>query len=322
MTYQQLTSEERYTISLLRTQGFAVPQMAKVLGRHRSTIYREIGRNRCNDGRYRVDKAISRTRGRRSRSRRNRQFDDKVLSLVNHFLKKKWSPEQIANRLCREGLLSISHETSYRHVKLDKDQGGELYKHLRQSRKQMRKGYGTADSRGVLGGKRPISERPAGAENRSRFGHWEIDTVQGRGSRDCIVTLVERKSGYTLIGKLGNKTNEALNACVIRLIRSHRRRMLTITADNGTEFHGYKEIERKTGVRFYFATPYHSWERGTNENTNGLIRQYLPKREGMASLTQRVCDSIAKQLNNRPRKRYDFRTPLEVYFNKRVALQS
>lgn len=322
MTYHQLTSEDRYTISLLRKQGYVVPQIAQLLSRHKSTIYREINRNRCNDGWYRVEKAVSRTRGRRSRSRRNRQFDEMDFSLVNHCLKKKWSPEQISNRLYNERLLSISHETIYRHVKRDKHLGGELYKSLRHSGKMMRKGYGKADSRGVLGGKVRISERPAGAENRSRFGHWEIDTVHGGGSKDCIVTLVERKSGLTLIGKLPNRTNKALNAVVIRLIHAHARSVLTITADNGTEFHGYKEIERETRVKFYFATPYHSWERGTNENTNGLIRQYLPKRQCMASLTQRVCDSIANQLNNRPRKRYHFRTPLEVYWDTRVALLS
>lgn len=184
--------------------------------------------------------------------------------------------------------------------------------HLRQSQKQKRKRYKSSDSRGVLVGKRPISERPQHVGNRNQIGHWEIDTVMGGVSKDCIVTIVERKSGYVLIGKLRNRTKEALNKRVIKMIRGSGLKVTTITADNGTEFHGYKEIEKATGVKFYFARPYHSWERGTNENTNGLIRQYLPKRKTMASLTQSQCDNIAHTLNTRPRERHDFRTPLEV----------
>jgi IS30 family transposase len=322
MKYRQLTSEDRYTISVLKRQGYSPTEIAEMLSRHRSTIYRELARNSCNDGRYRVEKADSRTRGRRSRSRKKKQFNDTEIKLVGKYLNKKWSPMQIANRLHQDKLLSISHETIYRYIKRDKYYGGDLHSHLRQFQKQKRKRYKTADSRGVLAGKRPISERPATVEKRIRIGHWEIDTVQGGGSTDCVVTLVERKSGYAIIGKLKNKTNKELNACVIKLIRAEGRKIKTITADNGTEFHGYKEIEKKTGVKFYFATPYHSWERGTNENTNGLIRQYLPKRQCMASLTQRECNKIAKQLNHRPRERHHYRTPHEVYLNKRVALQS
>jgi len=322
MNYRQLTSEDRYTISILRRQGYSAGEIACVLDRHRSTIYRELARNSCNDGRYRVDKAASRTRGRRSRSRRNQQFDERDFALVNQYLLAKWSPEQISNRLYDERMLSISHASIYHHVKRDKYQGGTLYQSLRHGNKQLRKGYGHADSRGVLGGKRHLSERPSGAENRSRVGHWEIDTVYGSVTKDCILTLVERKTGYTVIGKLKNRTNDEVNRKIIQIIRSLGTKIKTITADNGTEFHGYKDVEKETGVKFYFATPYHSWERGTNENTNGLIRQYLPKRTCMAFLTQRECDSIANQLNNRPRKRYDFKTPLEVYLNKRVALQS
>ena len=312
---------ERYLISHLKVHGHSADEIATDLGRHRSTIYREFQRNRCNDGRYRVDKAISRTRGRRSRSRRNLQFGNEAFALLWRFLKEKWSPEQISKRFMFEKWLSISHDTIYRYIKKDKQLGGGLHTHLRHSRKQMRKGYGSADSRGVLREKRPLSARSAGAQNRSRLGHWEIDTVMGGRSKDCIVTLAERKSGITLIGKLRNRTNEELNRVVVELVKTSGYRFKSITADNGTEFHGYKEIEKTTGVKFYFATPYHSWERGSNENTNGLIRQYLPKRQCMASLTQRECDKIAEKLNNRPRKRFGFRTPIEVHFNKRVALQ-
>jgi len=323
MDYHQLTSDERDTISALRRQGFTPSEIADELGRHRSTIYRELERNGCNDGRYRVSKASSRTRGRRSRSRRNRQFGHEDFKIIKRYIRKKWSPMQVASTLKKSKVLSISHETIYKYIWADKSVGGELYTHLRQAQKKRRKRYKSNDSRGILAGKRHISERSETIEKRKRVGHWEIDTVMGSGDHHCILTLVERKTGFTLIGKLKNKTKEETNACLLRLIRSHRKKIKTITSDNGTEFHGYKEIEKLTKIKFYFATPYHSWERGTNENTNGLIRQYLPKRKSMASLTQKRCSRIAHQLNTRPRERHDFRTPLALYKNRRsVTLQT
>jgi len=234
--------------------------------------------------------------------------------IVARHLKKEWSPEQVSGWLGRRGKLSISHETIYRHIWADRKRGGSLYVHLRCSPKQRRKRYGRYDSRGRLAGKRSISERPAGALNRSRVGHLEGDTVIGNlRDKHCVLTLVDRKTGYVMIGKLDARTVEATNQRAIALIETAPRRTRTITADNGTEFHGYKEIEAATGADFYFAAPYHSWERGTSENTNGLIRQYLPKRTSMATITQRDCDDIAHKLNTRPRKRLAYRTPEECY---------
>ena len=209
--------------------------------------------------------------------------------------------------------MSISHATIYRYIWYDWFYGGSLRTYLRQYSKRRRKKYRSADSRGVLPGKRHITERPTGAENRSRIGHWEIDTVMGAWDNHCIVTLVERKTRFTIIGKLKARTTAELNKRVIRLIRKQDRKVKTITADNGTEFHQYEQIEKATGATFYFATPYHSWERGLNENTNGLIRQYLPKGKSMASLTQRMCDAIANKLNRRSRKTLDYRTPEQCY---------
>ncbi len=214
------------------------------------------------------------------------------------------------------GQLRISHETIYRHIWRDKHRGGGLHRHLRCAIKRRRKRYRSYDSRGRLAGKRMIQERPAVVEDRRELGHWEIDTVLGKGSRHCIVTIVERKSGYTLIGKLSSRTKEQTTAKAIELIRKHRMHFRTITADNGTEFHGYADIEAATGVLFYFANPHHSWERGTNENTNGLIRQYLPKNTSMRSVTQEQCDQIAKALNTRPRKRHEYRNPEDVLFER------
>ncbi len=314
MNYRQLSSEERYMLAALRRQGLNQAQIARALGRHPSTVCREVRRNSTRaDGRYRAFTAQERTQGRRSRSRRNQRFTPQDFTLVDELLCRQWSPEQVSGHLRRTAQLAISHETIYRHVWRDKKLGGALYTHLRGARKRRRKRYGAYDSRGRLADKRHISERPATVEMRQQLGHWEIDTVMGAGSKDCIVSLVERKSGLLLIGKLTNRTTTSLNHRVCHLIRRHGTAFKTITADNGTEFHNYKLIEQKTAAVFYFARPYHSWERGSNENANGLIRQYLPKGVSMAGLSQQQCNAIAQKLNQRPRKRLGFRTPLECY---------
>jgi IS30 family transposase len=314
--YEQLTLEERCTLAALRGQGLGVLEIAKELGRHRSTIYREVERNRAaHDGRYRAVRAQEHAVARRSRSRRNRRFGRREMRKVERLLKRRWSPEQVSGHLGRSGELSISHETIYRHVWEDWREGGTLHTHLRGARKKRRKRYGRPDSRGRLSGKRAIGERPASVEKRRRMGHWEIDTVLGSG-KDCVVTLVERKSGYVLIGKLLARTVEQTSAGTLALMKRHPGRFQTVTSDHGTEFHGYEQIEAGSGVKFYFATPYHSWERGTNENTNGLIRQYLPKGASLAKLTQKECDAIAEKLNNRPRKRHEYKTPNQCFHHR------
>ena len=309
-TYRQLTSEERYALSTLRKQGYGVRRIARALHRAPSTISRELRRNAKSDGWYRPADADDFARWRRSRSRRNRRFTRSEWELVVACLQEDWSPEQIAGRLKRDGLLCISHESIYRHIWRDKRRGGTRHKLLRQAGKKRRKRYGAYDSRGRLAGKRHISERPAAVEDRAQVGHWEIDTVLGT-TKHCIVTLVERVTGYVMIGKLRARTVAELHRVTVALIRVAPLPVRTITADNGTEFHGYKNIEAATHARFFFATPHHSWERGSSENTNGLIRQYLPKKTSMARLSQARCDAIAQQLNTRPRKRFDYRTPEE-----------
>lgn len=297
--YRQLTSGERYALSALRKQGCSQAEIARSLGRHPSTISREVRRNsKDRTGRvYRPALADDVAHWRRSRSRRNQRFTDEDWDVVIEHLRMEWSPEQISGRLSKDGILRISHETIYRYIWRDKRRGGLRYKLLRQAGKKRRKRYVAYDSRGHLAGKRHISERPAAAENRTLLGHWEIDTVLG-STKHCIVTLVERKIGYLIIGKLRNRTVAEFNRVASQLINSAPVPIHTITADNGTEFQGYKLFEAATTARFFFATPHHSWERGTNENTNGLIRQYLPKRTSLARLSQANCNRIA---GRRPR---------------------
>lgn len=314
MKYHQLTYEERYLIARLRVHRLSIPKIAAVLGRHRSTIWREIHRNLTNNGRYQVAEAQSKTNGRRRRSRRNHQFTHRHFLLVLKYLKRDYSPEQIAGTLKRRGLLNISHETIYQYIWEDRRHGGLLYMHLRQSSKLRRKRRNIYESRGRLAGKRMIDDRPKIVDSRRNKGHWEIDTVMGGRDTHCIVTLLERKTGYVLIGKCKNRTATEVNTRTIQLIESSGLKFDTITADNGTEFHAYKEVEKKTGTRFFFAHPYHSWERPCNENVNGLIRQYLPKRASMAHVTQQMCNGIARKLNSRPRKRFGFRSPEEMMY--------
>jgi IS30 family transposase len=317
MNYRQLNAEERSVLAALRRLGLSRAEIGRQLGRHRSTVGRELKRNAAPyDGGYRSARADQRAHARRYRSRRNRHFGAAEIARVEALLQEEWSPEQVSGHLARTRELAISHETIYRHIWRDLKAGGTLHLHLRCARKQCRKRYGHYDSRGRLAGKRMIGERPAAVERRKRTGHWEIDTMMGESlgeSSDCILTLVERKSGYVLIGKLRARTAAEANRSLLELMARHPGRVKTITADNGTEFHWYAQIEAESRVKFYFATPHHSWERGTNENTNGLIRQYLPKGQTMAAVTQSQCDTIADHLNNRPRKRHGYKTPNECF---------
>jgi IS30 family transposase len=314
MVYRQLTTEERYQIATLRDQGLTSLQIAAALGRHRCTIAREVKRNATPyDGAYRPSMAVEMTNGRRRRSRRNARYSAAEFAALAVLLRQRWSPTQIVGRLRREGVSVMSHETMYLRIWADRTNGGSLWRYLRGARKRRRKRYGRYDSRGRLAGKKLIAERPAIVERRTRYGDWEIDTVHGRGTA-CVLTAVERKSGLVRIGKLPRATAQHTTARAVQLLLGEPHAVRTLTADNGTEFHGYRDIERHLGARVYFANPHHAWERGTNENTNGLLRQYLPKGTELRHLTQRRCECIAAHLNHRPRIRLGFLTPHEVYY--------
>lgn len=314
MTYHQLTQEERYLIAAQRRCGEPAAQIARVLGRHRSTVTREVSRNATHhDGDYRAEKAHSYAVARRRRCRRRAHFSAADMAEVTRLIRRKWSAEQIAGTLRKRGTLRISHETIYRRIRWDKQVGGDLWRHTRIMSKFGRKRYRSHDSRGVLPGKRSIAERPPEIERRQQIGHWEGDTVMGRDLRHCVLTLVERKTGFAIIKKLRARNADQVTRAATRALRRHHHNFHTLTLDNGTEFHGYATLERRFPVTVYFATPYHSWERGSNENFNGLLRQYLPKGMCLRDVTQRQCDHIADDLNRRPRKRHDFDTPAALY---------
>jgi transposase, IS30 family len=277
-SYSQLSLEERYFLSALKARGVSIPDIARALGRAPSTIYRELHRNeRPKLGRYTPFEAHSYATARRRRERRGSHYSAESWELVFKLLDIQWSPEQIANYLANTSQLSISFQTIYRCVRKDRRRGGLLYKNLRIMPKRRRKRYGSVDSRGILRGKRNISERPSWINDRLEFGHWEADTVLGKDRHQCILTLVERMTGESRLAKLTNKTASKTTAAIARIIRAEPHLFKTITFDNGTEFHSYKKIEALFPVTCYFANPHHPWERGCNENFNGLLRQYLPK---------------------------------------------
>jgi len=315
MKYQQVTEKERYFISRLLRAGKSVGEIVQATARHRSTIDREIKRNRDCQGHYKPLIANDMAVFRRHDSRRTTYFSETQWALVHSKIKLDWAPEQVSLKLAKNGELSIHWATIYRHIERNKLRGGKLNRHLRQFNKKRRKGYGRSDSRGVLRGKRNIKERPEAANLRSEVGHFEVDLMQGYKAQGYVMTIVDRMSRYLRIVKLIDKTMGEVSRKLIPILKAMNAK--TATVDNGCEFHDYKNVENQTGVLFYFANPHCSWERGTIENTNGLARQYFPKKESMKGVTQVYCNFAEKRLNQRPRKILDLNTPEECYHENR-----
>ena len=307
----QIAPDERYAIAQGLKHRMSLRAIARFLGRSPSTISREVRRNRCeHDGAYRQEIAQRKGQNRRHLGHRRWRYSLADWALIIERLEGWMSPEQIAGRLAAEGRLQITAATIYRFVRRNRRLGGELYRLLRRGRRP-RKRYGTVERRGRLAGKRPVDERLAVVAARSRQGDWEIDTMVGPGGQGVVLCLVERATGYLLLGLLADRTAAGVRARAVQLLAGHR--VHTITADNGTEFHHYRAIEAATGAVFYFAPPYQAWVRGTCENTIGLVRQYLPKGMRLEGLTQLHLTHIATHLNRRPRKRHGYRTPEECY---------
>ena len=316
MNYKHLSQVERYQIYALMNAGHGQTQIAKLLDRHKSTISRELSRNRGLKG-YRPKQACELTAQRCEQSRNAATVPTWVIEQAQYLLSVQWSPEQIAAKL------PVSHETLYQRVYADKARGGKLWQNLR-CQKQKRKRYASGrDRRGQIPHRRPLSERPAHIEARKQVGHWECDTVIGANHKGAIVTMVERKSGYAVIAKVTHKTSELVSQAIIEGLGPYAPRVKTLTYDNGKEFASHTQIDQALQSTGYFARPYTSWERGTNENFNGLLRQYVSKKRSMATVTEEEITMIENRLNNRPRKRLGFKTPAEVFHQslKRVALR-
>ena len=301
------------------TEKLSKSEIASSVGKHISSIYREIKRNKGLKG-YRPKQANDKAALRQAEKPRKVYFTNAIRSQVEAWIRQDFSPEQIVGRAEREGIAMVSHERIYQHIWDDKRANGTLYKHLRHIPKKYRKGYGSKQERGVIPNKVSIDARPDEVESREEIGHWEIDTVIGKSHDGAIVTLVERTSRFTVIGKLVGKHADPCAEKTIEILTPFSDKVKSITADNGKEFAKFERIADALEALFFFAHPYHSWERGTNENTNGLIRQYLPKSMGFEYLTQEDCQKIMDKLNNRPRKVLGFQTPAEVFFSNKLQL--
>jgi IS30 family transposase len=308
--YTQLTEGERNQIYALNKQGLNQRQIAESLQRHPSTIGREMARNRGQKG-YRPKQAHHLARERRANAASHPKMTEEVIAHVEEKLRLEWSPETISATMQAPTGIRISHERIYQHVYEDRRNGGDLHTHLRHGRTKRRKRCNPSNrsGRGHIKNRRDIDERPSIVDTRLTTGHWEIDTIIGQGQQGAAVTIVERKTRFTLLAAVPDRSASSVSAATIRLLEPYRSRVESITADNGKEFAGHETIAEKLGADFYFAKPYHSWERGTNENTNGLIRQYLPKSEPLDTLSPEREDFIMERLNNRPRKVLGYDTP-------------
>jgi IS30 family transposase len=319
MTYQQLTYEHRNELKAYLKLGLKLVYIAHLIGVHKSTICRELQRNSGQRG-YRPNQAQQKANSRKKNSRKKTRFTEAVKQRVEFYLKQDWSPEQVSGRLALEEGIHISHETIYQHIWADKQAGGDLYTHLRGACKKKKKRYGTKDDRGQIKDCVRIDNRPEVVDKKERIGDWEIDTIIGSHHQGALVSAVERKSQLTLIEYVPQKQADIVTKTIINMLKPFKSKVLTITVDNGKEFALHKNIAQELAAHVYFAHPYHSWERGLNENTNGLIRQYFPKKYDFRTITKQDTVFVETRLNNRPRKTLDFKKPIEIFFNNSVAL--
>lgn len=320
-SYNRLTGADRIELYALKKAGLTQKAIAAQINVAASTISRELRRNTGLRG-YRPKQADRLACARRSQACGSR-ISQATWRSVDEMIKEDWSPEQISGHLKAIGQSSVSPEWIYCHIYADKSQGGTLHTHLR-CQKKRRKRRGTTERRGQIIGRVCITERPEIVETRARIGDWEADTVIGRQGGAVLVTLAERKSRFSLIIKAENKTAAAVSAAMTTAMGPHAAQVHTLTYDNGKEFAYHQRVSDELEAKGFFAHPYHSWERGLNENTNGLIRQYLPKGKSLDDLTDQDVVEIMDKLNNRPRKCLGFRTPNQVFLEAKsdVALAS
>jgi IS30 family transposase len=318
LAYAQLTREQRYQIYILRKAGHPQNFIAREIDVHPSTITRELCRGSGRRG-YRPKQADELACARKQK-RYQPRIKASLWAVVEGLLRQDWSPEQVSGWLSKEKQERVSHESIYQYIYADKAGGGDLHQHLRCC-KRRRKRYGAYDRRGQLPNRRSIEERPKIVEERKRIGDWEADTIIGQNHRQAILSLVERKSKLTFLKKVERNTAEAIEQAISELLRPVADKVHTITSDNGREFAQHQAIASTLDAAFYFAHPFASWERGTNENTNGLVRQYFPKGSDFSKITEADIQRATARLNNRPRKRLNYRTPQQVFFKEqKIAL--
>lgn len=318
--YKHLTREQRYHIWQCLKQSMTQSLIAQQIGVNKSTVSREIARNTGNRG-YRYKQA-HRLACNRALIPRYQKWHKVIQEAVNSKLHLQWSPEQISGYLNKYQNIEISHERIYQHILQDKTQGGKLWAHLRRAHKRRKKRYGKVDSRGVIPNKVMISERPKIVEDKTRIGDFELDTMIGKGHKGAVVTIVDRKSKFLLARVVDKKTAAEVSGAVIGLLKPYSEHTHTLTPDNGKEFAYHQKIAERLDAGVYFADPYSSWQRGLNEHTNGLLRQYLPKQMRFDNLKQRQVNKAVALLNNRPRKCLDYQTPQAAFESSMINTQN
>ena len=315
-SYRQFTQEERILLSALNRRGLTQKEIARELQKHQSSISRELERNKKEHGGYHAGYAKQTVRQRREEANaalKRIENDPWLARYLIRKLKRYWSPEQIAGRVRKDHGIIVCHETIYQYIYRQRP---DLKKYLRCQKGKYRRRYGTKlrEKQREEAKKKRIDARPAIIDARQRLGDFEGDTVMGKRGTGSLVTHVDRRSGYTLIDHVPHATAETIKEKTVqRFTKLSKQKKHTITYDNGTEFEAHEMIGRVTGMDIYFAYPYHSWERGTNENTNGLIRQFFPKKISFADITEQSTRLVERLLNTRPRKRLAYLTPVEVF---------
>jgi len=318
MSYIQLSASERHQVYELRnTTALSMRAIARKLGRDQSTISRELARNKSEGGHYLPDRAQQKMQVRRQQSKTAFSCVSEIcISEIKQRLKRYHSPEQIAGRLKREGQAQISHETIYKMIYADHEGLKEYQKYLRQGRGKRRKRGGGNSKRGQIPGRIGIEHRPVIADAKTEIGHWESDTMIGGNHHGVIVTHVDKASKFLVAGLGKNKTSSEINKVTVEFFtRIPKTQRKTMTFDNGKEFSGHAELSNKLGLLCYFANPYHSWERGLNEHTNGLLRQFFPKQTNFKIVKPEALEEAVMLINKRPRKSLDYKTPFEVFYS-------
>jgi transposase, IS30 family len=313
-----LTLEQRYDIESYLQDEFSQSDIAEFLGKSKSVISREISRN-CDirNGKYRACLAQRKTEERHKNKPKKVRFTPSIQAHIDTNLGLKYSPEQIAGDAAKKGIPCVSIERIYQYIWLDKKQGGNRYKDLRSKGKKYRKRGSKKDNRGQIVGKVNISERPSIVEEKTRIGDLEIDLIIGKDHKGALLTINDRANGMLKMRKIEAKEALLVEAAAIEMIQDWKAFLKTITSDNGKEFARHKNIATALEIDYYFARPYHSWERGANENLNGLVRQYFPKGTSFEDITEQQVKDVQEALNTRPRKRFGFQSPQEI-FNQQI----
>lgn len=313
--YKQLTLALRYQIFAYKNENYTQTKIAELIGVSKSTVSRELRRNSENNY-YSAETAQIKASTRDKFKVRYKKLTNKLKIRIGKLLREGFSPVQLVGRIYLKHKIKLSHETVYRYIYTNQNTGGRLYKSLRHQNKKYTKRSSQYKSRGQIKDRVNISQRPAIVETKTRFGDFEVDTIIGKDHKGAIVTLVDRKSKYTLMRIVESKHADVVTKAIIDLLHPIKHLVHTITADNGKEFSYHEEVAKALDIKFYFCDPYSSWQRGLNEHTNGLIREYIPKKSKFDRVNRTLIVMIQNKLNNRPRKILKFYTPNEIFFKE------